>query len=171
MSCYQRLPLFGSAAIRNCYAQHLGEARERFAFLLVAWVVMPEHVHLLILPKLPEYPVSEVLRSLHRSVAMEVIARWRELRAPVLSRLTDSRGQTHFWQRGGGYDRNISRLGNELDEKADYIHENPVRRGLVSRPTDWAWSSARWYAGVEGNLLPIDRIRPINEEYIPDSAC
>jgi putative transposase len=61
-----------------------------------------------------------------------------------------------FWQRGGGYDRNIWSLGEVL-EKVRYIHENPLRRGLVDRPEQWPWSSWRaWECGVD-EPLPIDR--------------
>jgi len=56
---------------------------------------------------------------------------------------------THFWQDGGGYDRNIV-SDRELYEKVQYIHDNPVRRGLIGRPADWPWSSARWYERREG---------------------
>jgi REP-associated tyrosine transposase len=52
-----------------------------------------------------------------------------------------------FWQPGGGYDRNITSI-EALRAMIDYIHANPVRRGLVARPEDWEWSSARWYAGL-----------------------
>jgi len=50
-----------------------------------------------------------------------------------------------FWQEGPGYDRNLSSKETIL-AAIDYIHLNPVRRGLVARAIDWKWSSARWYA-------------------------
>lgn len=65
---------------------------------------------------------------------------------PVLDRLTDARGRRHFWQRGGGFDRNLVSEAH-VRQKVDCIHANPVRRGLVTSPTDWGWSSARFYAG------------------------
>jgi hypothetical protein len=40
----------------------------------------------------------------------------------------------------------------------DYIHNNPVRRGLVSQATDWPWSSARFYAGAKDAALSMDRL-------------
>ncbi len=52
-----------------------------------------------------------------------------------------------FWQPGGGYDRNITSIA-VLRAMIDYIDANPVRSGLVARPEDWEWSSARWYAGL-----------------------
>jgi putative transposase len=60
-----------------------------------------------------------------------------------------------FWQPGGGYDRNITST-EALRAMIDYIHANPVRRGLVARPEDWEWSSARWYAGLRPVKLEMD---------------
>src|SRR5262249_48785979 len=60
-----------------------------------------------------------------------------------------------FWQPGGGYDRNITSAA-ALRAVIDYIHANPVRRGLVARAEDWEWSSARWYAGLRPVKLEMD---------------
>ncbi len=59
-----------------------------------------------------------------------------------------SNGEVHyrFWQRGGGYDRNVIEPAT-LEMMIEYSHNNPVRRGLVEKPTDWIWSSARFYSG------------------------
>jgi putative transposase len=87
--------------------------------------------------------------ALKRPFAALVLGRWRRLDAAILARVRDRRGQAHFWLGGGGYDRNII-SDRELHEKFQYIHNNPVERGLVARPEDWAWSSARWYERREG---------------------
>ena len=157
-SCYRRLPLFGNDRIKDAFVEQLQLARGKAEFHLLAWVVMPEHVHLLIWPKLPEYPVSKVSWIIKRRFAQHVIKRWRELDASILIELEARDGQTRFWQRGGGYDRNIHSQ-EELNEKIQYIHENPVRRGLVERAEDWAWSSARWYDGQREGVLKIDELR------------
>jgi len=154
-SCYGRLELFGNDKIKDRFVEHLCAAREKFRFRLLAWVVMPEHAHALIIPDLPEHPVSVVLRELKKGFGKEVLRRWRELDARILRSLVDSSGASHFWLPGGGYDRNTFG-GHELPEKIRYIHNNPVRRGLVKRPTEWAWSSARAYAGEPGAVVPID---------------
>ncbi len=60
-----------------------------------------------------------------------------------------------FWQPGGGYDRNITST-KVLRAVIDYIHANPVRRGLVSAAEEWEWSSARWYAGRRPVKLEMD---------------
>jgi putative transposase len=157
-SCNHRLPLFRNDRIKDLFAAKLAEARERFGFRLVAWVVMPEHVHLLLVPAPDGPPVPAILRRLKSPFAMEVVARWRSLDADVLRRLTDASGVVRFWLPGGGYDRNVRRE-TELVEKVEYIHANPVRRGLVARADEWAWSSARAYAGCEGVVVPVDRYR------------
>lgn len=97
------------------------------------------------------------LFTLKTSMAQRVIGRWVELDAPVLSKVRHRDGSHRFWQAGGGFDRNV-RDEDELLREIDYIHLNPVRRGLVKTPCDWAWSSARWYAGEE-SVLPIDEGR------------
>jgi len=73
-----------------------------------------------------------------------------EERDPLLETLTirDRPGHTsfRFWQEGPGYDRNI-RKDDTLRAAIDYIHRNPVRRGLVGGPSDWKWSSWHAYEG------------------------
>jgi len=64
-----------------------------------------------------------------------------------------------FWQPGGGYDRNIRKAKTAWASVA-YIHDNPVRRGLVRRPEDWEWSSAKWYAGQQTVKLAMDACPP-----------
>jgi len=156
-SCYHRLALLGNPAIRDAFVEQIQLVHERNAFRLLAWVVMPEHFHLLLIPNLPQWTVPKILQAVKRPFAQRVIARWRELDAPILDRLRDRSGITRFWQRGGGYDRNIV-SDDELLEKVGYIHANPVRRGLVDRPVDWMWSSARWYEGVRDGPVKIDAI-------------
>jgi putative transposase len=157
-SCAHRLPLFSNDAIKRAFLEQINKARKATHFKLLAWVIMPEHVHLVIVPKLTEYPVAEVESALKSQFARSVIRRWKALRAPVLSRLRTNDGTFHFWLAGGGYDRNLRDEG-ELWEKINYVHANPATRGLVASPTDYPWSSARWYAGFHGDaLLEIDAL-------------
>ncbi|MHC4975389.1 MAG: REP-associated tyrosine transposase [Planctomycetota bacterium] len=155
-SCYRRVRLFDDDAAKDTFAEQLDLTRARTHFRLIAWVVMPEHVHLLIVPDLPESPASKVLWHLKRGVAQSAIQHWNNRSDLVLKRITPLDGKPRFWQRGGGYDRNIY-SNDELIEKIGYIHNNPVRRGLVEMPTEWKWSSARWYVGME-SVLEIDSV-------------
>ena len=106
----------------------------RYGFVVAGYVVMPEHVHLL---------VGEPRRS-SLSVALQVLKQ-------QTSRKLKQRGEVQFWQRRY-YDFNV-RNEEKRVEKLRYMHRNPVKRGLVERPEDWAWSSFRHYAaGVEGRV-------------------
>jgi putative transposase len=159
-SCFQHLPLFDNDAIKDKFVEVLAAVRKKTRFRLFAWVIMPNHVHLLIQPSLPKYPVAVVLKALKGTFANIVLRRWRELDAPILARVKDRWGRLHFWQRGGGYDRNIY-TDEELLEKLHYIHNNPVERGLVEDPIDWKWSSARWYEDEEAAGMPVMDLLPL----------
>jgi len=147
-SCYCRLQLFNNDQIKDAFVQYLHKTKKRLDFKLYAWVVMPEHIHLLVRPGNPTQTASQLLRGIKAGFAKSMIRRWRELDAPILSRITDSAGKTRFWQTGGGYDRNLF-SEQEVIEKIGYIHRNPVRRGLSMSPCEWRWSSAGWYEKVQ----------------------
>ncbi len=70
-----------------------------------------------------------------------------------------NRGERHFWQPGGDYDRNIVEP-KTLIAMIDYIHLNPVRKGLVERANEWQWSSAAWFDGGQETPLILDPIPP-----------
>ncbi len=158
-SCFRRLPLFSSDRSRGWMIGAIRQGQDRRLFDLWAYVVMPEHVHLVLFP-LEKTPVAGILSALKQSVSKRAIL-WLEENAPeYLAKLRDSQpnGKTHyrFWQRGGGYDRNL-RSVKEIYEKVSYVHQNPVRRGLVESATEWRWSSAAaWKTGVD-EPLRIDR--------------
>jgi putative transposase len=153
-STFQRLPLLSNPRIRDLLTARIERARSETHFRLSAWVIMPEHVHIILAPD-SQHPVPHIMRAVKQEVAERTIRRWRDLNAAILPRITDQNGRARFWQRGGGFDRNI-RDENELLREIAYIHNNPVTRGLVASPTDWAWSSARWYAGDREHGLQID---------------
>jgi putative transposase len=74
-----------------------------------------------------------------------------------LTIMQGNRETFRFWQPGGGYDKNLWNQ-RPINNVIDYIHANPVRRGLVERPTDWMWSSASVYAGISADPLAIDPV-------------
>ena len=153
-SCAQRLPLLGHPGIRDLFAESLADARRRSGFELFAWVVMPEHVHLLA-RSADDAAFGPALRSLKVSVAKAVCARWRRLEAPILDRITRD-GRPRFWLPGGGFDRNV-RDAEEFSREVRYIHRNPVERGLVERAEEWSWSSVRWWMGLREGEVECDR--------------
>jgi putative transposase len=179
-STYQRLPLLGTGAVRSKFCECLAKGKAQFGFHLYAWVVMPEHVHLLLWPRTGTHPVDVVLREIKRSAARAILGRWRELRAPVLPRITLADGSTRLWQRGGGYDRNIFSDG-EVAEKIAYIHNNPVERELARRPRSGngrrprgMWNdgrfSCRWIRCRLGSR-PSNRARAASDAQPPRAAA
>jgi hypothetical protein len=54
--------------------------------------------------------------------------------------------------------RSLSRVGRFFDEKLEYIHYNPVKKGFVEKPEDWKYSSAWNYLLEDDSLIEIDRI-------------
>ncbi|MEW4569083.1 transposase [Tautonia sp. JC769] len=162
-SCFRRLPLLSKDRTRGWLIESIEVARQALRFDVWAYVIMPEHVHLIVRPNEPEYEVSRMLWQIKRPVARKAIAflganapEWLERLA---RRRPDGSRTFHFWQAGGGYDRNIIEP-TTLQHMIDYVHLNPVRRGLVDRPERWEWSSAGWYAGVRPVRLEMDRTLP-----------
>ncbi len=127
--------------------------QERGMFDLWAYVIMPEHVHIVLLPR-NGVQISQILTTIKQSTSKRALHWLRQNSPEFLRQMADHQpgGKRHyrFWQRGGGYDRNV-RTTRDLHEKIRYIHDNPVRRGLVERAEDWQWSScAAWETGRDG---------------------
>ena len=146
-TCYHRLPLLADDEVRMLMIRSLDATRRRLRFSIWAYVLMPNHVHLLIRPNAESYSIAQVLQSIKQPVAFHGLKRARIL-YPDLG---------HFWQRGPGFDENISTV-LRAREMASYIHANPVRKGLVSTPEDWRWSSARFWMGQLEFDLAMDAI-------------
>ena len=155
-SCYRRLPLLGSKRARNLFVKILGEVRDVYGFALVGFVVMPEHIHLLMGEPAKGTP-STVLQVLKQRVSREMRRRRRKRVAGQFKfqfGIEDSLPQ--FWQRRF-YDFNVWSHKKKM-EKLEYMHRNPVERGLVSSPRDWVWSSCAWYDGSDDGLVRIDPV-------------
>lgn len=161
-SCYHRLPLLSKDRTRKWLVDAIERARLKHNFDLWAWAIMPEHVHLLIYPRAAAYETSAILSAIKRPVGERAIAYLVDRRSSFLERLTvHTRTRTYrrFWQAGPGYDHNIDDP-ETAHRVVDYIHENPIRRGLVERAVDWCWSSARDWAGSEDIPIRVDRTLP-----------
>lgn len=157
-SCYQRKPLLGPAWARNLFVRILGEVRDRYRFALVGYVVMPDHIHLLMSEPAVATP-SVVMQVLKQRVSRRRRARQRRQTSSRQLRLWgDGRRNDlpRFWQRRF-YDFNVW-SHKKRREKLAYMHLNPVQRGLVRHPRDWPWSSFAFYAGRPEVLLRIDPV-------------
>jgi putative transposase len=135
----------------------LGAIRDRYKFSLVGYVVMPEHVHLL-LSEPPKSTPSIVLKVLKQRVARDLRRKDRKAGNDQLrlAFMTGDVGLVRFWQ-PRFHDFNVySRY--KLRQKLEYMHENPVKRGLVKNAGEWIWSSFWFYEKGELGLVKIDPV-------------
>ena len=143
-SCYQRLPLLGSPKNRDLFLQILEQARRRYRFAVTGYVVMPEHVHLLLTEPERENP-SVVMQAIKQGFARRLLARLRRAEQPrQLSLWSKPLQRGRIWQ-PRFYDFVVFSDKKRV-EKLRYMHRNPVKRGLVLEPEQWRWSSYRHYA-------------------------
>ncbi|UCD52288.1 MAG: transposase [Phycisphaerales bacterium] len=157
-SCYRQTPLLLEARFCGYLIDAIEAARSRHAFDLWAYVFMPEHVHLVLCPKRDDYSIARILQSIKQPVARKAIALLREHRPHDLELLaTGQRTRPYqFWQKGGGYDRNLTNV-ETLIKTVRYIHRNPVRRGLVETAEQWLHSSAAQWEGIRAGPIVVDR--------------
>ncbi len=161
-SCYRRRQFFRNGTRCDLFLKILERVRRRYRFVVLGYVVMPEHVHLLV-----SEPQRETLSTAIQAVKLGVVRSLRCSGGSVVAAAPRSRkiGETwgtpvsgapvsgalvhpdRFWQ-ARFYDFNVWTEKKRV-EKLRYIHRNPVRRGLVESPERWKWSSFRWYSDGE----------------------
>jgi len=154
-SCYRRLPLLGTQRARDVFVRELSRARTERGFHLVGYVVMPEHVHLLVSESRKGTP-STALQVLKQRVSRKLRKRRRKVLGGQLTLgfVEDAGGLRQFWQ-ARFYDFNVYSSG-KLREKLNYMHANPVIRRLVKHPKDWPWSSWSNYAKNGAGMIAVD---------------
>ena len=135
-SCYHRLPYLADPTAKSTVEQVFERTRARHNARIYAYVLMPEHVHLLI-NEIFDTPLATFLKVLKQET----------------SRLLKGT-RDHFWQ-PRYYDFNVF-TPDKFSEKIQYIHRNPVTRGLVSRPEDYPWSSFNHYRTGHPGVVEIE---------------
>jgi len=140
-TCYHRQARFSSPDACDLFVQCLENMRRRFVMCIYGYVVMPEHVHLLV-----NEPEQGMLADAIHYLKLSFAKRLR----------SQSSGSEPgaFWQKRY-YDRNV-RDAQEFVEKLRYLHRNPVKRGLGSEPAAWPWSSFRHYALREVGAVEVE---------------
>jgi putative transposase len=130
-------------------AESIQLAREKHGFFLTAWVFLPDHWHAIIYPRYP-LTISASMKSIKLKSTPSINARCRKT--------------GELWQ-GRFYDHALRTVGDYHD-CMDYIHQNPVRRGLVEMREQWKWSSVHAYSAKPESMLKIDRINlPSDRKY------
>ena len=137
-STYHRRKYLLDDRICKLLAKRINEASKEYNFAVLAYVFMPDHVHMLIHPMNEIYDMADILKAIKQGPSKTAKNRkWIS---------------TELWERGGGYDSNIFTPKARLDCIL-YILQNPVRKGFVEKSWDYRWSSADWYVnGFEGDI-------------------
>ena len=131
-----------------CLASVIRARRQKYRFLLTAWVFLPDHWHAVLCPQSP-LTVSRVMEAIKVGSTLRINAARKE--------------EGPLWQ-SRFFDRAL-RTPEEYAEKVDYIHHNPVKAGLVERPDEWKWSSCCEYTEIDPEEqerrcgLKVDRVR------------
>ncbi len=151
-SCYHRLPLLARPRNRDLFLRVLEQVRLRYRFVVVGYVVMPEHVHLLLGEPERGKP-SVVMQAVKQGFARRLLSRLRA---------ASNQGQLSLWEAPLEHSRIwqprfydfVVFTEKKRVEKLRYMHRNPVKRGLVLEPQQWLWSSFRHYAyGERGPVM------------------
>jgi putative transposase len=123
-------------AVAQPIAESLLEARRRGRCYLLAWCLMPEHIHVLLVPR----PLAGKSKGSSEDprVLQSFIGAWVGTAAHLVNRVAHRNGPV--WQEGF-HDHRIRRT-ERVQAVVKYVHENPVRRGLAATPEEWQWSSA-----------------------------
>ncbi len=155
---HRRLPVLSNDVFRKDVINALSKVRDEAKIRLLAYVIMPEHVHMVFIP--PDFvKLGPLVGEIKRLSSRAILGRLRKSNSGLLGQLVAKRDliERHvLWQRRC-YDHNI-RAEESLWSKVAYCHNNPVTRGLAERPEGWIWSSYRWYKGMTDVPLELNDI-------------
>lgn len=156
-SCQQRMPLRTDDTWQEKLARCIDAAGDESAMERVGFVFMPEHVHLLVYPKSPNPSISFYLARIKQPFSKQIREVLAAEGSPLVSQLTvqERPGKTcfRFWQAGPGFDRNLF-SSEAIASSLEYLHNNPVNRGLCQQAVRWKWSSARYYLDLPSRQHP-----------------
>jgi putative transposase len=151
-SCYRRLSFLRTARSRDTFLTILEQTRQRYRLVVVGYVVMPEHIHLLLTE--PEVgTLSTMMQVLKQRTARALLPK-RKRRNLRQRKLFENEPKRAFCQ-ARSYDFNVWTTKKRV-EKLRYMHRNPVKRGLVGVPEEWRWSSYRFYLLDEAGLVRVN---------------
>jgi putative transposase len=152
------LPVFTRIKYLEIVTSSLAFCRQQKGLRLHAYVILDNHLHLVASSE----NLTQVMRDFKRHTAKEILAVVREenklwllKQFEFLKGAHKSKSQHQVWQEG--FHPQAITTENMLIQELEYIHFNPVKIGLVDRPEDWRYSSARNYSGQDG-VLEIDLV-------------
>jgi len=146
-------PLFNSAEARDILFADCDFYRRKYAARIFAYVLMPEHYHVTVDLNAPE-DLHGWLRDVQGHSAKE-LARWIRESGAQTSPSSLTATQTIWKEQARALGILTDRI---LRIKIDYIHNNPVKRNLVTEPGEWPWSSWRNYYLDDDSVFRVDRL-------------
>ena len=152
-SCYHRQKLLTKNAAIDIFLTSLEAIRSKYSIKLYGYVIMPEHVHLVLHPP-DSVKLGPVIGELKSKSASQIIF-GKLLKLPEICRVVkNNKERWIFWQ-PRCYDHNC-RTQETVIEKINYCHKNAVVRGLVADPEHYRWSSYNWYLGKDDVPISMD---------------
>jgi putative transposase len=152
-SCYRRLPFLSTARSRDRFLSVLEQTRQRYRFVVVGYVVMPEHIHLLLTEPEVANP-STIMQVLKQRTARALLPKSKRRDSRQRNLFAAEPPRRAFWQ-ARFYDFNVWATKKHV-EKLRYMHRNPVKRGLVESPEQWRWSIYRFYLLQEAGPVGVN---------------
>jgi len=156
--CYHHNQLLNDNNIKRIFVEQLDSIRTKYNIKIYGYVLMPEHVHLVLHPP-NDIKLGQIIGYLKGLSAKAALTYYRNNNTKIIDKLQTWQGtkqRTAFWQKRC-YDHNC-RTSQTTLEKVEYCHKNPVVRGLVKSREEWIWSSYNWYMGAEDVPLVMDEI-------------
>jgi putative transposase len=157
-SCYHRQPYLNDPLLCDLLLDELNQSRQHHHYRLWAYVLMPNHVHLLIWPYNKTYKIADIFQKIKGKASKmyrDIIIKKKPECFEAFCVTRNGEKSFRIWQAGGGFDRNIWN-SKPIHHSIEYIEGNPVRADLVEFPEEWKWSSAR--ARIKGGGIVPDRV-------------
>jgi len=151
---YKKARVLTNLGVAEGFLHALDQARHRCAFDFWAYVVMPDHCHVLTRPRLEIYNMSVILSAIKNPASKAAFEACPELEGTMTVPRAGRTPERRLWLPGGGYDRNIAKPATAW-KRIRYTHANPFVRGLTMSEADWKWSSVRAYDGGDAPI-PVD---------------
>ena len=154
-SCYHRYQVLNDNRVKFIFVKQFGDVCQKYQIEILGYVIMPEHIHLVLFPK-KDIQIGKVIGELKSKSAREILKLFKVQNNTLLKKLY-IKEKFVFWQKRC-YDHNCRTI-DTVREKIEYCHKNPVKRGLVRKQEDWLYSSFRWYKRMDNVILEIDGIK------------
>jgi len=154
------LDVFTRNEYKDIIVDSLYYSQQNKGLEVFAWCIMTSHVHLVfrsVGKQKPEHLIGDIKRFTSKAIVQAIIDNPKESRKEfLLEQIIEAGNKSsnvnkyQFWQ----HDNHPIELWSNkvIDEKIDYVHNNPVKEGLVFRAEDYLYSSAAYYAGEKGIL-------------------